>query len=410
MRGALLLAVILVAAPLAGCVGSGGGPSSGPDAGPAEADDGEDQGSPDAGDAEGTEVTTATFDVPNATQTIRRNDTFAPQDSCVTGGCVTGDARHTTDITEIVPTDAPARVYLNVTYEGLPIYQPVGAWFSAEDVTFYGYSSSFDSGSIQIEALMVRAEAGTVEAVVQLGAPGPSTEPDPNTDYTLEVTAVPVTSRIDRGVPVEAQLSPGQTIEATTAGQDTDADELAFRVYGPDDTAVAYVSSDDGSATWTVPENASAGTYALANTWTSDVELSTPGGASLRALTIDWTYSEPTTYEGTGAVTWSFDVDRDPLWAGIYVQDSDILGGLNGPTFTATGFDATLTLPGGETAGGSWDCTICINSLPFFGGAHLGFGPARADPGLVAGTYEAELSADASLGYEYGHVVAHYVR
>lgn len=408
MRGALLLAVILVAAPLAGCVGSGGG---GPAAEPAEVDDGDDgRDSPDAGDAEGSNVTTATFDVPNATQTVRRNDTFAPQDSCVTGGCVTGDARHTTDITGIVPADAPARVYVNITYEEIPTYQPFSAWFSAEDTVFYGYSSTYEPGSLQIEALMVRAESGTVESVVQLAAPNPSTEPDPNADYQLEATVVPIPSRVDRGVPVEAELSPGQTIEATTVGEDADADELAFRVYGPDDEAVAYVSSDDGSATWTVPENLTSGAYVLANTWTSDIELSTSGGASLRALTLDWTVSEPTMYTGNGAVEWSFDVDRDPLWAGIYVRDRNVGAGLNGPWATVDGFEGTLTMPGGDTAGGAWSCTPCLNVGLFFGSAFIGFGPGRADESLVSGSYQAELSSTGSVGFEYGQIVSHYVR
>lgn len=408
MRGALLLMVIMVAAPLAGCVGSGGG---GPAAEPTEVDDGgESQDSPDAGDAEGTDVTTATFEVPNATQTVQRNDSFAPQDSCVTGGCVTGDALHTTDLTEIVPADAPARVYVNVTYDGIPTYQPFSAWFDTEDTVFYGYSSTYEPGSLQIEALMVRAEGGTVESVVQLAAPNPGTEPDPNTDYQLEATVVPVPSRLDRGVPVAVDLSPGQTIEAATVGQDADADEIAFRVYGPDDAAVAYVASDSGSATWTVPKNLTSGAYVLANTWTSDIELSTSGGASIRALTIDWTYSEPTTYEGTGPVEWSFDVDRDPLWVGVYVRDRDVGAGLNGPWATVDGFDATLTMPGGGTASGSWSCTPCLNLGLIFGSAFIGFGPGRADPGLDSGSYGAELSSDASVGFEYGHTVAHYVR
>lgn len=409
MRASIFVVVVaLLVVPLAGCVGSGGGPS----AGPAEADDGGDggDGPPDADAGDQANLTTLTYDAPNATQTISSNGTFAPQDACFAGGCITGDARHTVGLTEIVPADAPSRLYLNISYEELPNYQPVSVWLESEDTTFYGYSSTFEPGSIQIEILLVRAEAGTVETVVQLVAPNPSTEPDPNMDYQLQATSVPVPSRVDRGVPVEVELSPGQTIEATTAGQDADADELAFRVYGPDDAAVAYVASDDGSATWTVPENLTAGAYVLANTWTSDLELSATGDASMRALTVDYGYSDPTTYEGTGAAEWSFDVERDPLWAGIYVETVDVSGtGFESGQLTADGFDATLTLPGGQAVNASWDCTICVTA-PVFGNAVLWFGPERGDPGLVSGTYDAQISSTASLGWQYGHIVAHYAR
>lgn len=406
MRDVLIVSVVLLAASLAGGVGSDGGGSS---AAPAEAGDGGDPEDADAGDGEGTGARPLAYDAPNATQRLQRNGSYAPQEACATGGCPTGDAWQETDITGIVPAGVPARVYVNITHDGLPVYQPFSAWLQPEDTTFYGYSSSFQQSSIEIQALMVRAETGSVQAVVQLFAPDPTTGSGPNTDYTLEATAVPVTSRVDRGVPVEVDLEPGQTIEATTAGEDADETDVAFRVYGPDDAAAAYVTSDNGSATWTVPENRSAGAYVLANTWASDLELSTTGEGPMRALTTDWIFSDPSPFDGSGTVEWDFDLSRDPVWTGIYVQDRDVEGPLefrmDGPTVTVSGFNATLTMPDGGTAGGAWECGICIS-----GGVYAAFGPARGDPGLVAGTYDAELSSDASVNFEYGHLVAHYVR
>lgn len=411
--GVLVLVLVLLAPVLAGCVGSSGdGDPAGGTAHPVEDADGDaDAGGPDADGDAANSVTTLAYDAPNATRTIWSNDTFAPQDSCFTGGCITGDAWHTTDITEVVPADAPARVFVNVTYDTLPTYSPFSAWFATEGTTFYGFQSTFQPGTFEIQALMVRAEGGTVETVVQLNAPGPSMEPDPNTDYEMKVTAVPVPSRIDRGVPVEVELAPGQTIEARTAGQDAgeDEDEIAFRIYGPDDAAVDHVTSDNGSATWTVPDELPQGAYVIANSWTSDIELTTAGADAMRALTLDFAMSEPTMYEGTGTVTWDFDAARDPLWAGIYVQDSRIEF-TNGVAATTGGFEATLTLPDGSTAGGAWSCTVCINAFPLFFDSSFWWGPGRADPGLLAGTYEAELTSEASAVWEYGHIVTHYVR
>lgn len=396
------VALLVVAVALAGCVGSGGGSAD-----PAEnASNATDPGSPSptpTGDASASRLT---FAGNGTNATVWANGSFAAQDTCNAGGCPRGTQTKTTEITDSVPAGVPTAINLTLTWQkdAVPDWSEVSAWISASGGTFYEYRwNNPEPGRVEVDVLVVRPADGTVTANVFGGRP--QADADPNVPYTLRVDVAARPGVVPAGAPVELSLAPGQTVTAEAGGDEP----AAFRVYGPDDAAVAYVASDNGTASWTVPSNLTAGSYVLANTWSSDVALTSGGNGTLRALTIDYQVSEPSTYPATGSVQWKFDVSRDPIWVGIYVQNAWVQF-VNAPSAMQGRINATVTLPGGTSSGGSIECTLCIHSLPFLGATFMAFGTARASPGLVGGTYQAELTADAAAGYEYGHIVAHYVR
>lgn len=398
---AALLVAIMLTAGFAGCIGSN--TDSIPEPGDLEAQ-GSDEARTEGVDMPGNTSREVDYAAGNETLKTWANGTFAPHEACFTGGCVTGQAMHAADITDIIPPNAPVNLVIDIEYTAPPGWAPMSAWVDTSETSFYSYSASFQPGEAHLDIVLTRGDRGTVEAITQLILPSPSTE-SPQTEYTLEATASPISQTVYAGMPVEVPLEPGQNITAHIS----DGDEIAFRVYDPDDEAIDHVEADAESTTWQVPLDRPAGAYVLANTWTSRLTLESENEGPMRALITDFTLSEPTSFEGTGTEDWSFDVREDPLWAGIYVRDTDRempLGfPMSGPGATVSGFDATLTFPDEDTTEGSWTCVICINS-----GFYTSFGPPFADPGLVAGTYEAQISSDGSMNYEYGHAVGTYVR
>lgn len=404
LAGALV--ALMLTAGLAGCIGSNSEPSAG--SSDVEAQDADGTAGLEGDASPGNETTTLDYDTGNETRTLWSNGSFAPQDACFPAGCPTGNAMRTVDITDIIPPEAPVNVSVAINYTAPEFISSMNAWFNLEDASLHEVTTRYQPGEVLLEGLIMRGEQGTVEATLQLNIPTPATEPEPNheTDYTLQAKAQPEPNIVPSGLPVELPLTPGENITA----QAVDEDEIAFRVYDPDDDAIAHIETDNGTATWQVPHDLSEGDYVLANTWTSDITLQADTAGTLRGLLIEVDLSDPTSYEGSGEVEWSFDTRQDPLWAGIYVQtsgqdDDDGAFLTNSWGVTTSGFETMLTLPDGGTSEGSWTCNLCIH-----GSAFAIFGPPMADPGLVAGTYDAYLSSEQSIEYEYGHAFATYVR
>lgn len=402
MNRASSVVVLLVVMPvLAGCVGSS--PS---DAAPANASDPDTAASGGGGTPPSrSAAATLTFGSgANVSEVRWENGTYQPQETCNLTGCATGDYERTVDLTELVPAGVPVVVTMNLSYDsGGVLGSTMIGWIQGSDVTFYSYDwDSPDPGEIRVRVLVHRPSSGTLSAVLQ--AYWPQSDTEPSVDYTLRLA-----SRADAGVvpptvPVSAALEPGQTLTADAAGDGP----VAVRVYDPQDRYATRIAGD-GQATWTVPDDAPSGRYVLVPpSGSAPVGLSVSGGNAPAMTALDATVeaSEPRTYNGTGEISWSFDVEGHPLRVGVYLQDAWGSTTGFGPWVTAGPVNMEVAYPGGGSASGTFDCTPCF-SIGSFGTA---VASGIADEGLVPGTYTATVSSQGAAPFETGHYVVTYAR
>ncbi len=394
-----ILALVLLAAALTGCIG--------------DDDVQTHQASPD--DPEATQAATTpqkatsnqthllSYD-PDETPTTWTNDSFSHHDACLPAGCATGNAAHTTDITPTVSSKAPTNVTVSIDYNTAPGWSVMGAWFETEDAQIHSSQLNAEPGHVTLEGLITRASQGTVQVTIHYSLPPQPTE-DTQTEYTMKAQGEPNPHLLPWGHPVELDLEPGQNLTANAI----DGDEITLRVFNPDDEAIHTITTDEANTRWQIPHDQDPGAYVITNIGDSSITLESPTETTLRGLLLDVEASDPETYDATDdEVEWSFDAPQDPLWVAVYIQtendpDDPFFGG--DPGVTAGGFDAQVTIPNEDTREASWQCGICIS-----GGFQTALGPTFGDSDLTQGTYHAHLSTEASIGYQYGHLILTYNR
>lgn len=388
------VALIVVTAGLAGCIG--GNDETGPNDTPGDALAGttSDQGGAD--DLAGSNMTTLNYPVePGLNTTIWANGSFAAQDNCFLV-CQDGPSYHETELDGELAPGAVNRVTATLSFDRQnPILaDALQVYGYAEAGTFYGYNVSQESGGGTFEALFVKDQSPLVVVVAYDGPPSAQ----PEVTYTLQVDVEIDPSVVPPGVPVELEAEPGQGFVFEAVGQSQGIEVLA---YGPDDTLAGRLSSDTGRVDTSVPPMLDAGKHVLVPADDSaPIRLLTNGTtAEMRALHLTWEPGDLHPVEANEPVNWTFETKDVPLAVGMHMENGQPLAVSAGPG------DAVIENPNGTPIDQSFGCGFCIA-----GGLFLSTVSPIGDEGLVAGTYTASYQPTAETGTAVGEVVITYER
>lgn len=406
----LLLAALLLAAPLTGCLGLTDG-DGGDDAAPTDAGQASGSGDGDArpgsgadGSAVAGNLTPLTFGdaAGEATDTtVWANETFSPEQMCQPAGCQTGSAFQTVTVDEELPSGLPVRLTATLSYETGPTIfaTPLDMAVFSEGASFYTFESTEEAGEDRIDATVL---GGSGPVTVQVTYRWP-TGTEPEASYTLEIDIVADPAAVPGGVPVAVDLGPGDRIQATPAaagGQGSDG-SVEVGLNGPDDQRLAWASSQDGSASVQVPSTGAAGEHVLVVSEASaPLRLATNGSsATMRALETTFESGDLTEAQPGEATEVTVDVATPPLAVGAYLTESQPLGA------SATEGSVTVASPEGTLIEGEFGCSLCL-STGFFASAVSDSGLAE----LTAGTYTITYEPGVEAGYGVGPVVVTYER
>lgn len=390
----LLLAGLLLAAPLAGCLGAGGEDAASASADEDSLDAETGPQDPEAADGEANRTPLA-FDGSQTRTTVWFNDTFAPQENCYAGGCATGSAAHEIPIEGELPESLPARVTATLSHddEAPVLPDPIELGLFAQDASIYTAEWTSEDGVDEI-AFTTLVDGGSVTLQVFYewlsGA-------EPETSYALEVQVEAGPQFVPPGAVAAVELAPGDAVSASAVGEGPAALELR----GPEDVPVDRASSEDGAATVSVPEEGSAGEHVLVVPDTSSaVQLETAAEASsARPLPLAAEALPPR--EATPGQTLSFeeDVQPAPVAVAAYTVPTDDVG------VSATEGSVTVEAPDGTVIDGGLGCNLCL-TIGFYESAWSDTGAAE----LAAGTYTVTYEPGAEAGWEVGLMVASYQR
>ncbi len=411
-RTATLATLILLAAPLAGCIGQDDpAPSNDEEQEPMQAtDNGTDETFPDPSPSTDPDEDDASpqrrvlsygnLDGPY-NQTIHHEGSFGTHESCLGGGCAatatTGDAPYEehVDITAEAPTHVPVRVTVNVTHGG--DFGSFYAFVTGEETTVYDYASGYEatqgSGHAWASALVVLDAASELTAGV-----GSNLADPPNQDYQMAVTLKADPLTVPAHVPVAVDLTPRDVAPLLQTGPD--ANDSTLRVWGPDDEVLRHASGL--GANQTIALNAStSGEHVIAAT-APDLLLAASSeiDASLRALTLETILGDPNEPDEEGMASWEPTVDVAPYTAGIYAQGE-------GPAYSYQDIELELSSPNGTVLSGEFfgsSCLVCPD-----GSLWYWFGE-RLDEDMVPGQWAAEVSVDQQVNVRVGHVIVHFER
>lgn len=251
---AAVAVVVLVTAPLTGCIGGGGGSTS-TDAASGETGGGSSPGGTASQAPEATSRPAAlTFDAPAVSTSFTENGSFGPSETCVPAGCATGSYEHTVDITDRIPRGLPVRAEVTLEYQE-DLFTFVDADLVAESGEVYNAtetaSFSESGGTIRINATLGRTGNGATFTVVVQGY----WPDDGEATYTLDVALEGQPDLVPPQVPVSVPVTDatgGVTLEPLgAAGSGFEA--LSWT---PDDRRHHLVKSDAAADYGAVDEHA----------------------------------------------------------------------------------------------------------------------------------------------------------
>lgn len=400
-RWPVAVALIVVTAGMAGCIG--GNDASGPNDTPGDelAGTTADQGASTEA-LSGANLTTLSYPVePGLNTTVWANGTFSVQNNCLAGGCVTGSAFEEIELRDPIPSDALVDVTATLSWDdGRPfLADGLNLYMYTEEGTFYAFNYTSEFGHEVIEATFLEDGAPLVVGVSYTGLPSAKAE----TAYTLEIDISVDPTIVPPGVPVELQAEPGQGFVFEAVGQSQGIEVLT---YAPDDGFGGRLSSDGDRRETSVPPTLDAGKHVLVPTHDSaPIRILTNGTtAEMRPLHLDWQAGELHPVENNEPVNWTFEPDRVPVALGLYLTDDGpvAVSGLPG--------EATLEGPNGLLIDVTIGCTICLTFGVLGGNLQISTWTEIGADGLGPGTYEAGYQPTAEHGYGIGHVLIHYER
>jgi len=392
----LLVAALVPALALAGCVGVGGD-DTGDAAAPSATDAPTDQAPAPAGDGPAAEANRTPLAFPGdaAEATFWANDTFGPTETCRAGGCQTGDAYRDVALQDHLPDGVPARVEATLTYDASQsvFASPLDLYVLTEDADVYTLEGTAEPGTDEL-AFTVLGGAGDVTLRVQYRWPNGQ---EPEVGYALEVDIEADPAVAPEGATAAVDLAPGDTVQAEAAGDGSAILELR----GPDDRRLAREAGEDGTAEVTVPSSAAAGEHVLlVQQDSAPLRLTTDGNATeLRALGLEVQASdvrEPTPGE---TLTFEETVDAPPTAVAAYTTEARPVGA------SASEGTVTVEAPGGTVVDGAFGCSLCLTS-----GYTDTAWSATSDAALDAGTYTVTYEPGAEAGYGVGLLVETYQR
>lgn len=408
-RGTLLLAALLLAAPLTGCLGLTGG--GGDEATPTDAGQASGSGDGDARPGSSADGSTGVGNLTPLTfadaageatdATVWANGSFSPEQTCRLGGCQTGSAYQTVTLDDELPDGLPVRLTATLSYETGPTIfaEPLDLALFSEETSFYAFEDTEENGKDRIDSTLL---GGSGPVTVQVFYRWPAGS-EPEASYSLQIDIVADPATVPGGVPVAVDLAPGDRLQATPVAGDGQASDGGIEVglNGPDDQRLAWGSADGGPASLGVPSTGAAGEHVLVVSENSaPVRLATNGSsATMRALETAFESGELTEAQPGETTEVTVDVAAPPLAVGAYLTESQPLGA------SATEGSITVTSPEGTLIEGEFGCSLCLTA-GYFASAVSDSGVAD----LTAGTYTITYEPGVEAGYGVGPVVVTYER
>jgi hypothetical protein len=310
---------------------------------------------------------------------------FGPADACFLQDLgVCPQARKTVDLTPVIPADAP--VELSITLKGNGNYN---FDFATTDATLLRSDENYQSGTILLDATLVRSGSGTVTLVVDFefasvdaAAQGAGLKGTAHSVARADV--------VPPFVPVAVDLRPNDTL-ATFGGS---VQQLV--VFPPGGLPALRDLTVPFNVT--IPADAPAGTYLVMVAGDDATTLFGPD-APLKAHLLAFVQGPPTDLAPNGETAWDFTLDGQPVEAGVLIESKDAAPGVGGPVLLGS-HSVTLTSPQNVDVLGGAGGSTCLATCGFtaLGRESWAYGSPFLEEHLVPGAYHATVKADASQG------------
>lgn len=400
----LCVGLLLLTAGLAGCLGSDDAPAADGEAQAASQTAEDAEASPAPGDdaeTSGERSAIAFAQDEPVRETIWANGTFAANENCYASGCLTGQAVRLVEVDDPLPEKAPARVRAELTYDTGPsiFIDTIDLFAWSEDGTFYTFDRTEEEGRETVRSTLVKASEPLILEVFYQWPTGA----EPEVEYTLRVDIEAEATSLPPGVPVAVDAEPGDELVAERAADasDGDASGPGLLAYGPDDSFLDRYASDGDRLEVTLPETTSSGEHVfVVPEDRAPVRLLANGSErEMRPLALTLEQTEPVAVDGAQPVSWSFDVSKRPLAAGVAYE-------VGRPIAATTDVgQATLTGPQGEVVSGALGCGFCILT-----GSFRTITTPIGAQGVMAGSYDAVYEPTAEAGTQVSGLLVTYER
>lgn len=318
------------------------------------------------------------------------------------GGFVTGDFVKEIDLGGLVPAQIPTHVEVVVLIdaEHVPFVGPTARAVPTDNGTTW-YESHWtepEPGRFEMRGVLKRSEQGRFGVLLESYVPGH--EPPPEVAYSVRATATAFPDAVPNGVPTAVDFDANETIVFKALG-DSKTEVL---IYDPNDALVDRLIIV-GQQSWQPPADAGGEFVVLPVYGSGDLRIGKQErGGELRALDLEREEGRPHVVEPSDTVGWTFDVNERPLRVLLSLVGPD------GEPWACSGpVELALHSPRDQVLEHSLECPSPTN-VPFMFDESWILGPALGDRRVVAGLYEASVTADLWYGYNVHHVVEWYKR
>lgn len=314
----LAAALLLLATPLAGCIGSEGTPD--PDTLSTDSTSPSEVPAPQAA---------LSFDA-EATETVRwANGSFASHEILVGENGPSEKAErkdeHKVDVTEMLPKGVPVHLKATISYDGTSrAHLETFLYTGGEPI--YRFDTEKADGEQRMKVTMARTEDGPVKVVADADKPSLDSE----TPYTLQIKVKPLVDHVPSDAPIAVDV-PAAAERLTVRPADANASATA-RVWGPEDTHLARNTGGNGTAV-ELPV-AGEGEHVLMVDEPSYVRLLDAEGqpvappSPIRPLAWAFEFGDKRALDpaAQGPQTFGFELKRTPVSVGFALKEAEPAG------------------------------------------------------------------------------------
>jgi hypothetical protein len=295
-----------------------------------------------------------------------------------TGAFLTGDYRHSFDVSHLVPPDVPATVVAVLSFAASQNCN-FGFYVEAADATFYAYGVDGDCIRTTVTATILAA--GPVAIVFEAYSPGDDV---PETPFRIDVEVAAHREHVPAGVPVAVRLGPNETV--------SHADGSRFHVWNERDERIASAVS-----TFTTPRTGGTGEYVVMPLAGGSM-LATDGAAqALRPLPIAITFGAGRDLSAGDAVEWTATTSTHAAGVGVWVHSGPEVA-LGSTVFALSALTVQARAPDGtELVSADNVCAPFCGIGGFFG---AWFPSELGDEALVPGDYSFRVDNDLAVNVQ----------
>ncbi len=268
---------------------------------------------------------------PAANTSLREEGSFTLADYCLVVACLadamlgTDQYGHTTDISEHVPEGVPTLVEAEMRFDDNGIYNlTIGA--PGSEIYWVDYGS--EEGVLQATAMVLRSDSDSaVEIIITAAFPLPFSDPQTEFQWTLQTEISTHPQSIPAGAIVSVPVS-----EGTKALNFTALDGTAEWILWDGADAQLARNETAGTLHFMIPDDAAREDdfvlYLLPGSSPLQLNATGPGPVSglLERLALTWApVGDPEALESGENTTWSYDLDRVPIAAGVGIDFDEVV-------------------------------------------------------------------------------------